>query len=376
MRFEVDAIHPVNEPKSARYHRLKRRASVLALLCSGAVLVLVLASGGSVLLREFAESLTQSPAGVVAIYVVILSVVQEAVAFPLAFYRDFVLEHRYELSTVPASTWLRDHAKAFVLSTLLLLIAAETAYALIGWNARWWWLPAGIMAAGAAALLAQLAPVVLLPVFYKFTPLARETLAERLLALSRNAGVRVLGVYEWGLGAKTRRANAALVGTGATRRILLSDTLLAEYSDDEIEVILAHELAHHVHRDIPTALAIEAGLLLVACYASATALGRWWQPLHLAGPADVSGLPFLILVFGGVMLAATPLVNALSRLNERRADRFALKLTNRADAFVSAMRRLALQNLVEEQPSRAVIWLFHSHPPIEERIEAARSSAG
>ena len=366
----------MNEPKSARYHRLKRRASVLALLCSGAVLVLVLASGGSVLLREFAESLTQSPAGVVAIYVVILSVVQEAVAFPLAFYRDFVLEHRYELSTAPASTWLRDHAKAFVLSTLLLLIAAETAYALIGWTARWWWLPAGIMAAGAAALLAQLAPVLLLPVFYKFTPLARETLAERLLALSRSAGVRVLGVYEWGLGAKTRRANAALVGTGSTRRILLSDTLLAEYSDDEIEVILAHELAHHVHRDIPTALAIEAGLLLVACYASASALGRWWQPLHLAGPADVSGLPFLILVFGGVMLAATPLVNALSRLNERRADRFALKLTNRADAFVSAMRRLALQNLVEEQPSRAVIWLFHSHPPIEERIEAARSSAG
>jgi STE24 endopeptidase len=158
----------VNEPKSARYHRLKRRASVLSLLCSAGVLVLVLGSGASGLLRIFAESLTQSRALVVAIYVVILAVVQEAVAFPLAFYRDFILEHRYELSTAPTSTWLRDHAKAFALSTLLLLIAAETVYALIDWNARWWWLPAGVMAAAATALLAQLAPVVLLPIFYKF----------------------------------------------------------------------------------------------------------------------------------------------------------------------------------------------------------------
>ena len=106
---------------------------------------------------------------------------QEAVAFPLGFYRDFILEHRYELSTAPVSTWLRDHAKAFALSTLFLLLAAEMAYALIGWNARWWWLPAGLLAAGAAALLAQLAPVLLLPVFYKFTPLDRATLADRLL---------------------------------------------------------------------------------------------------------------------------------------------------------------------------------------------------
>ena len=90
-----------------------------------------------------------------AIYVIILAVIQEAVAFPLGFYRDFILEHRYELSTAPVSTWLRDHAKAFALSTLFLLLAAETAYALIGWNARWWWLPAGVIAAGAAALLAQ-----------------------------------------------------------------------------------------------------------------------------------------------------------------------------------------------------------------------------
>ena len=366
----------MNEPKSARYHRLKRRTSVLSLLTSAAVLAFVLGSGASIRLRDFAASLTESRVAIVAIYVIVLALLQEAVSLPVAYYRNFVLEHRYELSTAPASAWGRDHAKAFGLTTLLLLVAAEVTYALIGWDARWWWLPASVLAAAAAAVLAQLAPVLLLPVFYKFTPLQRGALADRLLTLSRNAGVRVLGVYEWGLGAKTRRANAALVGAGATRRILLSDTLLAEYTDDEIEVILAHELAHHVHRDISTAIAVEAALLVVASYTAATALTRWWQPLNIAGPGDIAGLPFLMLVFGGVMLVSMPLVNAFSRLNERRADRFALKLTNRADAFVSAMRRLGSQNLVEEHPSRAVVWLFHSHPPIEERIEAARSSAG
>jgi STE24 endopeptidase len=365
----------MNESKSARYHRLKRRASVLSLLCTTALLITLLASSAAVSLRDFAQSVSSLRVIVVAIYVITLATLQEVVIFPLAFYRNFLLERRYELSNSLPAAWLRDHLKAFLLSTAILLIAAEAAYALIAWNARWWWLPAALLAAAGTVVLARLAPILLLPMFYKFKPLERQALSERLLKMSREAGVRVLGVYEWGLGEKTRRANAALVGTGATRRILLSDTLLAEYTDDEIEVILAHELAHHVHRDIPRGLAVETALLLVAAYAAAAALQRSSGSLGLIGPPDVAGLPLLMLVFGGLMMIAMPLVNAFSRLNERRADRFALKLTNRADAFVSAMRRLASQNLIEEHPSRTVVWLFHSHPPIEERIEAARSSA-
>ena len=178
------------------------------------------------------------------------------------------------------------------------------------------------------------------------------------------------------VGEKTRRANAALVGTGATRRILVSDTLLAEYSDDEIEVILAHELAHHVHYDILTGLAAEVLLLVAAFFAAATALAFWWPLVGLHAPNDIAGLPLLLLAGGAVSLAATPWVNALSRWNERRADRYALTLTRQPAAFISAMRRLALQNLAEERPSRAALWLFHTHPPIEQRIEAARTFQG
>ena len=351
---------PVNEPKASRYHRLKRRADVVSLACTAGLLV---------------GLLWARPPLALAPCVVLLGVLHAAITLPVAFYRSFVLEHRYELSSEPAVAWLRDHAKAFGLAMVFAVLAMEGVYRLMAWSAGWWWLAAAALGAASTAALAMLAPVVLLPLFYKFRPLDRPALTARLVDLSVRAGMPVLGVFEWGLGTKTRRANAALAGWGRTRRILLSDTLLAEYSDDEIEVILAHELAHHVHQDISRGIALEFALLAAAGYASSAALELFWRPLGLRGPADPGGLPLLLLAAGGVMLAATPLLNALSRANERRADAFALTLTRQQDAFVSAMRRLGAQNLIEESPSRAAVWLFHTHPPIEERIAAARGGS-
>jgi STE24 endopeptidase len=155
--------------------------------------------------------------------------------------------------------------------------------------------------------------------------------------------------------------------------VLVSDTLLAEYSDDEIEVILAHELGHHAHRDMFTGLVVEAGLIATSLGLSAVALHVLWRPLKLAGPSDVAGLPLLVLAGGALMLCATPVLNLISRHHERRADRYALALTERPAAFVSAMRRLGTQNLAEPNPSRMALWLFHSHPPVDQRIAAARA---
>jgi len=222
-----------------------------------------------------------------------------------------------------------------------------------------------------AVVLTELAPVLLLPLFYKLTPLRNETLRARLVGLATRAGSDVLGVYEWHLGDRTRRANAALVGLGRNRRILVSDTLLAEYSDDEIEAVLAHELGHHVHRDLWAAVAYEAALIFAGFYAADRALAWFGPAMGLDGPADVAGLPLLLVASGLVSLVFVPVANALSRSHERRADRFALALTGRPAAFVSAMRRLSAQNLAEEAPSRLVRILFHSHPPIRERIAAA-----
>lgn len=368
----------MNEDKSVRYHRLKRRAALASVAITAVLLVVLLTSGFSSSMADAARRMSHVPGSqysvrAVAIYVVILACLQETLTFPLSLYQGFLLERRYGLSLERLGGWLRDHVKAIGLGLVLSIGGAEAVYLSIHLAPAWWWLLSAAAFVLVTAGLARIAPVVLLPMFYRFTPLERESLKTRLVSLSARAGVPVLGVYEWALGEKSRRANAALVGTGSTRRIIISDTLLAEYTDDEIEVILAHEIGHHVHHDILMGFVAESVLMVAAFFVAAVALRSWSPQLGLAGDADVAGLPLLLLVGGGVSMLATPAVNALSRWNERRADRYALTLTGHAGAFISAMRRLGNQNLAEEQPSRLALWLFHSHPPIEQRIEAARA---
>lgn len=368
----------VNEDKAARYHRLKRRATVVTVAVNAGLLAALLGGGGSVRLRELAVKLTGSrpdAALTVAFYVCLFATVQAIVTLPLAYYDGFLLERRYGLSVESRRDFTRDHLKAMLVNVGLALLAGEIVFAAMRtWPAAWWMVAASALTLG-MALVAGLAPVLLFPLFYRFKQLERRELHDRLAALSQRAGVRVLGVYEWGLGAKSRRANAALVGSWRTRRVLVSDTLLADYTDDEIEVILAHELGHHAHRDLLTGLALEAVLMTTALGVGAVALDRAWSLLGLTGPSDVAGVPLLLLTAGAVMVCATPLVNGISRHHERRADRYAMALTDRPAALVSALRRLGTQNLAETNPPRVALWLFHSHPPLDERISAARAFA-
>jgi len=333
-------------------------------------------AGRSVVLRDAVVRATGASASslvTVAALALLLFLLAEAITLPLTFYRSFLLERRYGLSTIPLRLWIRDRLKGLALSVLFGVPAASVVYLTIAQWPRWWWVASAAFFITAMVVLARIAPSVLLPIFYSFKPLDRASLQSRLETLSARAGLPVLGVFEWALGEKTSRANAALVGTGRSRRILLSDTLLEHYTDDEIEVIIAHELGHHAHRDIRNGLLIETVLITASCGAAALALWFFWQPLQLQGPTDAAGLPLLILASGALSLLVRPVLNALSRRNERRADRFALRMTERPDAFVSAMRRLAVQNLAEARPSTATLWLFHTHPPVEQRIQAARA---
>ena len=356
----------MNEDKAARYHRLKRTISIVSLVWGVALMAALLASGGSVALGRLAR-------GHVIPYVVLLSVVNEIVALPLAFYSGFLLERRYGLSNEALGGWAIDQLKSFAVGIVLGGGAAQVIYWCIGFSRDRWWLTAGAMFALLIVGLTNLAPVLLLPLFYSVKPLTRDALSARLLRLAERAGARVLGAYEWGLGEKTKKANAALTGIGGTRRILVSDTMLAQYSDDEIEVVLAHELAHHVHGDIWKGIAFESALILAGFYLASRVLDAFVAPLGLAGPDDVAGLPLLLLAAGAVSLVMVPFAHAMSRAFERSADRFALDLTRNPSAFISAMRRLGAQNLAEDHPSKLVQLLFYSHPPLRERIAAAEA---
>ena len=363
-----------NEDKATRYHRLRRRASFIATALTAAWLLALLVSGGSAMLRDLSTGIArQSFALTVVFYVIALGLLSEAVQLPLAFYQGVLLERRYELSTQTTWRWWLDQLKSTALGLLFAIIGALIVWSLLRSMPQWWWLAAACCFVLLIVVLAHLAPVLLLPVFYTFTPLDRPALVERLVALAERAGARVLGVFEWRLSDRTRKANAALTGIGRTRRILLSDTLLAAHTDDEIEVVLAHELAHHVHHDIWKSIALEAALMTLGFYAADRALAAAVGHFGILAKDDVAAMPVLVLAGGAVSLALLPLANAVSRAHERRADRYALEMTKNAAAFSSAMKRLGAQNLAEEQPSRLVEILFHSHPSIAARLEAARA---
>jgi STE24 endopeptidase len=371
----------MNEDRATRYHRLKRQLGIVNWVWTLVLLAGLMWSGWSVTLREAAEAaaakvapLSWLPAMTVLMYVVFVSLINEIGSLPVGWYSGHAVERRYGLSNESLAHWMIDEIKSLGIGMLLGCSGATLIYSLIRLSSDWWWLSAGALFTLIIVGLTNLAPVLLLPLFYAVKPLDREALRVRLLALAERAGARVLGAYEWGLSVKTKKANAALAGIGGTRRILVSDTMLAEYSDEEIEVVLAHELAHHVHGDIWKGILFESALMLAGFYLAARTLAVSIGRFGLRDVGDPAGLPLLLLAAGAVSLVMMPVAHAVSRAYERSADRFALKLTRNPGAFISAMRRLGAQNLAEEHPSKLVQWLFYSHPPIRERIEMARKS--
>lgn len=365
-----------NEDKATHYHRLQRRASFAATLLGVLFLFLLIVTGGApALVGTLDERLGPSRFLVTVTFTAVLLALHEALLLPLAYYRGVTLERRYGLSSESGAHWWLTHVKAFLVGGVLTIVAASVVSGLLAVSPTWWWLIASALFAALLVGMVWAAPVWLFPIFYDFTPLNRPALAARLVALARQAGASVSGVFEWRLGDRTRKANAALVGMGGTRRILLSDTLLETHTDDEIEVILAHELAHHVHGDLWSGLVVQVLGMTAGLYAAHRALVLFAVPLGLRGPDDVAALPIVALVVGGVSLLVAPLANALSRAHERRADRFAIQLTRNAAAFMSAIRRLSSQNLAEETPPAWVEALLHSHPSTARRLEAARRFA-
>src|SRR5439155_520860 len=226
--------------------------------------------------------------------------------------------------------------------------------------------------AAADVALASGFPAWAVPLCHPPTPLADEELRERPLTLARRAGVPVVGVWIVDQSRKSRTANAAVVGLGRTRRIVLFDTLATGFTPEEIESVLAHELGHHVHGDARRGLAVQGALTLASFWLADRLLRAGAPAFGLAGASDPAGMPWLALVLLALSLVALPLGNAFSRWVERQADGFALATTGNPGAFIAAMERLAELNLAERRPSRLEELVLYSHPALDRRIARAR----
>lgn len=357
---------------AARYHRAQLRLSLIGLALSAGYLVGLVATGAAAALARSAATLTSSPPLQLAVALAVLGGAYRLATWPLAWLSGFWLPRRYGLLHQPLARWLWDGLKAAALGGTLGLAAVEVLYALLR-ATPWWWLWSALVLLGGSALLTLVTPVWLVPLFYALTPLPDGELRARLVRLAEGLGVPVLGVWVADQSRRSRTANAAVTGLGRTRRIILFDTLADRFTPDEVESVLAHELAHHLHADIWRGLAVQTAITLATLWVCDRALRAATGRLGLAGPADLAGLPVLGLVVMAVGLAALPLVNGWSRRVERQADAFALRATGNPEAFISAMQRLGALNLAEERPHPVKEFFLYSHPPIAKRVAHARA---
>jgi STE24 endopeptidase len=364
---------PADSPAARRYNRIHRWLGVADFVIGSAFLIVLLITGWSGWLRDLAlRRGFQNYTLAVFLYLFFLLLIGKALGLGLDYY-GFRLERRFQLSTQKTRSWLWDETKGFLVGLILAAIIVELLYFMIRQSPQHWWLITWALFMGLFILLAQLAPVVLFPIFYKFEPLDNEELRRRLVQLGERAGTKVRGVYRWKLSEKSKKANAALTGLGSTRRIILADTLLDNYAPEEIEAVLAHELGHHVHKHILKSILVQTGITLLGFWVANFVL-HYAVDHHmfdLEELSDFANLPLLVITATVLSLLLMPALNAYSRYNERQADRYAFESIASVEPFISSMNKLAQQNLAERTPSKWIELLFHSHPAISRRVAAA-----
>jgi STE24 endopeptidase len=362
--------------EAKRYETFRYVVSITGLLIDATVLIYLLTSGWSARIRDVAVMAGEFPWVSVLIYMLVIGTIFKLIEFPLSVYSGYVIEHRFALSRQTFRAWLSDYFKSLALGAFLGVAGAELIYFFLRSYPDQWWIYGGLTFAGVAIVFANLAPVLLLPLFFKFRPVQNEELQQRVARLARQTKTPVCGIYEWSLGEKTRKANAAVVGWGNTRRIIVSDTLLENCSGEELEVIMAHELCHHVKHHIWLTIAAQSALTFILFYAVFRVLPGMTARFGLIGPADVAGMPIIMLVFSILSLLALPAWNFFSRHLETVADLYALDVTGDSLAFVSSMEKLADLSLADKSPNPVIEFIFYSHPSAEKRIKLAADRVG
>ena len=366
-------LDPERQRQAKGYARLRRRLFFVGLGYSGLITLAWLAFGWALALKNWLLTFTQNDWLLVAAFGAVFYLTFEVLDLPLAYYSGFALPHRYDQSTQTLGGWVKDQLLGLLLAAVIGLPVLEGVYWLLRVTGPLWWLWAAGGYVVFVVLLTNLAPVLIMPLFNKYVPLGEEyaDLAARLKALAGRAGTKVSGVFRFDMSQRTKAANAALSGLGNTRRIILGDTLLNEFTADEVETVIAHELGHHVNRDIPVGIAVSAAVTLAGLYLASLALKWGAQAFGFTGPADIGALPLFALTLGVFGVVTMPVNNAYSRWREVRADAYALQATRKPQAFINAMTRLANQNLAEADPEPWVVFLLYSHPPIRDRVARA-----
>ncbi|MGE5354442.1 MAG: M48 family metallopeptidase [Acidobacteriota bacterium] len=357
---------------SKKYNNIKLGVSITKGILSFLLVFLFLKSGLSLRLEDYLSGFISNSYFLFIAFIITLSIAGSVLSFPVSYYTEFYLEHKYNLSNQTFPAWMWENAKSAMVSGVIGIPLLFVFYYVLHRFGNLWWLPFAIILFLVSVVLARIVPVLIMPLFYKITPLEDEDLKTRLERLARDAGLKLKNVFKFDMSKNTRKANAAFTGMGKSKRILLGDNLLEGYSSDEIETVIAHELGHYKYKHILINIVVGTVFSFLTLYLLALLYRISLPYFGYNYITQVSAIPILLL-WGMVLgVLETPLTSSLSRKHEYQADRYAVESTGKAEAFIRTLEKLNEQNLGDKEPHPVVEWFFYSHPSIKKRIAAVR----
>jgi len=365
----------LNNSQAKKYSNTKLAFSISETILSFVLLFLFTFLGLSIRLEMYIRTILSNNYAVFIIYVLVLAISSAILFSPFNYYTDFYLEHKYNLSNQSFLKWIWEGSKAAMIGAAFGIPLLMLFYYILQKFGIIWWLPFGIILFIFSVVLAQIVPVLILPLFYKVTLLENESLKEKIMHLCKNAGLKVGSVFKFDMSKNTKKANAAFTGLGRTKRILLGDTLLDNYSEDEIETVIAHELGHYKKKHIIKNIIIGtlSSFLTFYLIAHLHRISLSW--FGFTAITQISSLPLLGLWTAIIGLIETPLSNSISRKFEYEADNYAVTSTQKTEAFIKTLEKLTDQNLGDREPHPLVEWFFYSHPSIKNRIAYIKSAS-
>ncbi|MEZ4820975.1 MAG: M48 family metallopeptidase [Ignavibacteria bacterium] len=358
--------------RAKKYSRTHQILSLTGSIIFFAVLIILIFTGLSKEIENIAFNYTSNNYLALLIFLGIIGVGQGLINFPLDFYSGYILEHKYDLSNQTIAGYFKEKLKGFVLGIVIGIPLMLAFYYILSNSGEMWWLVLGIVMFVFSILLGRIAPTVIMPLFYKFVPVENEDIKNRLLELCKKTGVKVQGIFTFDMSKNTKKANAAFTGMGKSRRIILGDTLMNNFSVSEIETVFAHEVGHYTKRHIFKMMTVSTLVTFLGLFITAKLYEASLGYFGFSAVNEIAALPLLFLYLSLYGLVTTPISNIQSRMYEWEADTFALETTKDRGSFISAMEKLAEQNLADKTPNKVIEFLFHSHPSLEKRIQFAR----
>jgi STE24 endopeptidase len=358
---------------SKKYNNTKLAIGIVKAIVSFILLYLFIALGYSLSLQKHIQSFIENSYLVFITFVFVIGIFSSILFMPINIYTGYFLEHKYNLSNQTFFKYFIENLKSMLVGLVIGIPILLLFFFVINQFGDLWWLVFASAMFLISVVLSQLFPILILPIFYKVLPLNDEELKLRISNLAKGAGIRVENVFSFDMSKNTKKANAAFTGLGKTKRIILGDTLLNEYSKGEIETVIAHELGHYKHKHIIKNLIFGTVSSFLTFFVISILYKNSLSWFDFESINQIAALPLLSLWAMIIGLIQSPISNILSRKYEYQADRYAIESTLKPESFISTLNKLTDQNLGDREPHPFVEWFFYSHPSIKNRINAIRN---